>query len=194
MGAPRRGRPEFIYIHQPGRRAREHLHPGGRRAASRRAGQEVVGPSTAGRQTETQATGRGVMVPRDRDSRWPWIRRARGPRRRAMRRSSRMTSEATSRVPVVAHRLAATPKLLDEIARPCPLLRRSVTLLVPSPTRSRRPTPRPDSRQACRYSRRPQVRTGWGEARWPGDAPFAAIPRRGGSRARSHVGSACVGR
>jgi hypothetical protein len=33
-----------------------------------------------------------------------------------MRRSRRMTSEATSRVPVVAHRPAATPKLRDEIA------------------------------------------------------------------------------
>jgi hypothetical protein len=32
------------------------------------------------------------------------------------RRARRMTSEATSRVPVVAHRPAATPKLRDEIA------------------------------------------------------------------------------
>jgi hypothetical protein len=100
-----------------------------------------------------------------------------------MRRSSRMTSEATSRVPVVAHRPAATPKLLDEIARRCPPLLRSVTLLVPSPTRSRRPTPRPHARQACRYSRRPQVDTGWGGARWPvmrlsRRSRVAAAPRR----------------
>jgi hypothetical protein len=73
-----------------------------------------------------------------------------------MRRSSRMTSEATSRVPVVAHRPAATPRLLDEIARRCPPLLRSVTLLVPSPTRSRSPTPRPHARQpaATRGGRR----------------------------------------
>jgi hypothetical protein len=42
--------------------------------------------------------------------------------RRAMRRSRRMPSEATGRVAVVAHRLAATPKLPDEIARARPPL------------------------------------------------------------------------
>jgi hypothetical protein len=65
--------------HQLGRRARKHLHPCGGRAASRRAGQEGVGPSTAGRHAETQASNRGVIVPRGQDSRWPWIRRARDP-------------------------------------------------------------------------------------------------------------------
>jgi hypothetical protein len=43
-----------------------------------------------------------------------------------MRRSRGMTSEATGRVPVVAHRPAATPTLLKEIARPCPPPLRSV--------------------------------------------------------------------
>jgi Phosphatidylethanolamine-binding protein len=46
-------------------------------------------PEYRGRRSETHATGRGVMVPRDQGSSWWWVRRARGPRRGERRRSRR---------------------------------------------------------------------------------------------------------
>jgi hypothetical protein len=98
--------------------------------------------------------------------------------RTASRRAATI-AEATRWVPVVvAQRPAATPKLLDEIARLCPPLLRSVSLLVRSPTRSRRPALGPHPRQPCHCSGRPRLRTsaGWGTARLPGAVP-AAPPR-----------------
>jgi hypothetical protein len=95
----------------------------------------------------------------------------------------------------MAHRPAATPKLLNEMARPCPSLLRSITLLPQSPT-GPRDRLRGHARAPGRCSRRPRVRAsavGAGPARRVG-APFEAHSGNGGSRAGWRVRGAWADR
>jgi hypothetical protein len=113
-----------------------------------------------------------------------------------MRRSRRITSEADQSCAGAGSSERGNPDFPDEVARPCPPLPCSFTLLVPSLFRSRRPRPRPPSRQPCGCSVRPRVNTsaGWRKGRWLDGALFGAVRRRCGSGAGSPVRGACAGR
>jgi hypothetical protein len=138
----------------------------------------------------------GVNVPRDQDSEWPWIRRARGPRRGERcddhggcrpRRPVGWRWWLTGSRPRRSYRTRLRAHVRRSPQRgPAGA----------EPTRSRRPAPWPHSRQPCRCSNRSRLRApaGWAGARRPDDGPFVAVPRRGGLRARRQVRGTCVAR